>query len=43
MSGDNGFVGKLFGVIMDCDKMVGSQFEKGFENLKSVVHPAPAK
>lgn len=37
MSGKNDFMGKLFSLFVDCDKMVGSQFEKGFENLKAVV------
>lgn len=42
MSGKNGFMGKTVGLFMNCDKMVGTQFEKGFENLKAVV-AAPAK
>ncbi len=42
MSGENGFMGKLFNMFVDCDKMVGSQFEKGFENLKAVVAAKPA-
>ncbi len=37
MSGTNGFMGKAMGLIMNCDKMVGGQFEKGFDNLKKVV------
>ena len=37
MSGTNGFMGKLFGVFVNCDKMVGDQFEKGFENMKTVL------
>ena len=37
MSGKNGFMGKAVGMFMNCDRMVGTQFEKGFENLKAVV------
>ena len=37
MSGKNGLMGKAVGMFMNCDKMVGTQFEKGFENLKAVV------
>ena len=42
MSGKNNFIGKAAGLLMNCDKMVGGQFEKGFENLKAVV-ASPAK
>jgi len=37
MSGKNSFVGKIFTLLMSCDKMIGSQFEQGFSNLKSIV------
>jgi uncharacterized protein YndB with AHSA1/START domain len=37
MSGKNGFMGKAFSLIMNCDKMVGGQFEQGFANLKALV------
>ena len=37
MTGKNDFMGKAIGLIVNCDKMVGGQFEKGFENLKAVV------
>jgi len=37
MSGRNNFVGKAMGLFIDCDKMVGSHFEKGLAHLKSVV------
>jgi hypothetical protein len=33
---------KAFSMFVDCDKMVGGEFEKGFENLKGVVGQ-PAK
>ena len=42
MSGTNGFIGKCMGLIMNCDKMVGGQFEKGFANLKAIVE-TPAR
>ena len=41
MSGDGGFVGKLMTVLIDCEKMMGDQFEKGIANLKAVVESAP--
>lgn len=34
MSGKNNFMGKVFGLFMNCDKMVGGQFEKGLASLK---------
>ncbi|WP_019864291.1 SRPBCC family protein [Methylovulum miyakonense] len=37
MTGRNDFISKAMGLIMNCDKMVGGQFEKGLMNLKSVV------
>lgn len=40
MSGKNGFMGKAFGLFVNCDKMVGEKFEEGFANLKRVVAPA---
>ena len=40
MSGKNNFMMKLFGLFVNCDKMVGCQFEKGLANLKSVVEAA---
>ena len=37
MYGKNGFMGKLVSVFMNCDKMVGPQFEEGLANLGRVV------
>lgn len=37
MNGENGFVQKAFCMVMDMDKMVGGDFEKGLAQLKSVV------
>jgi hypothetical protein len=42
MSGHNNFIGKVFGLVMNMDKMVGTKYEEGFANLKRVVEkPAP--
>jgi len=37
MSGKNNFMSKAVSLFMDCDKMVGGQFEKGLAAMKSVV------
>jgi hypothetical protein len=37
MSGHNNFVGKAMGLVMNCDKMIGGQFETGLANLKSIL------
>ena len=37
MSGKNNFIGKAMGLLMNCDKMIGSQFEKGLADLKTIV------
>lgn len=37
MSGKNNFIGKCFSLFMDCDKMMGGQFEQGLDNMKKVV------
>ena len=42
MYGKNGFMGKLFSVFMDCDKMCGPQFEQGLADLGKIVTAAPA-
>ena len=42
MSGENGFVGKAFSLILDCDKMLGPDYEKGLANLKAVVEAPPS-
>jgi len=41
MSGKNNFMAKAAGLFMNCDKMVGGQFEKGLASMKSVVEAAP--
>jgi len=37
MMGTNNFMGKVMGLVMNCDKMVGGQFEQGLASLKEVV------
>jgi len=37
MTGKNNFVAKAFSLVMNCDKMVGGQFEKGLANLQAVT------
>ncbi|MBV8900407.1 MAG: SRPBCC family protein [Verrucomicrobia bacterium] len=39
MSGKRNFVMKAVGLFMNCDKMCGGQFERGFANLKAVLEP----
>ena len=40
LTGDNNFMGKLFGMFMNMDKMIGGDFEKGLASLKRVVESA---
>jgi uncharacterized protein YndB with AHSA1/START domain len=35
------FIGKVFGMFVDCEKMCGDQFNEGLANLKKVVEAAP--
>ncbi len=37
MSGKNSFMGKVFSLLMNMDKMVGGDFEKGLASLKAIV------
>ena len=37
MAGKSNFIGKIFGLFMDCEKMCGCQFEKGLASLKSLA------
>lgn len=43
MSGKNNFMGKAIGLFMNCDKMVGGQFEQGLASLNSVSQQAVAQ
>lgn len=40
MSGRQPFLGKVVSVLIDCDKMVGAQFEKGLAKLKALAEAA---
>ena len=37
MSGKNNFITKAISLVMDCDKMVGPQFEKGLASMESAA------
>lgn len=37
MTGKNNFMSKVFGLIMDCDKMIGKDFEKVLASIKTIV------
>jgi hypothetical protein len=37
MFGKNNFIGKAIGLIMNCDKMIKGQFDKGLVQMKAVV------
>lgn len=41
MSGDNGFMGKVFSLIMNMDKIVGGQFDEGLQKLKTAAEAEP--
>jgi hypothetical protein len=40
MFGKNNFMSKAFGLIMNCDRMIGGQFENGLADLKTVSEAA---
>jgi uncharacterized protein YndB with AHSA1/START domain len=41
MSGKNNLIGKAMSLFIDCDKMIGGDFEKGLSSMKAVVEAAP--
>ncbi len=41
MDGTNNFMGKAISLVINCDKMLGDQFEEGLANLKGVVAGTP--
>ncbi len=43
MAGKNNFIAKAVGLFMNCDKMVGGQFEQGLAQMKSVVETTSKK
>jgi uncharacterized protein YndB with AHSA1/START domain len=42
MSGNNNFMGRVFCLFMNMDKMVGGDFEKGLTSMKSIAEAAAA-
>jgi hypothetical protein len=40
MDGTNGFLAKAIGLVMNMDRMIGGQFEKGLADMKSVAEAA---
>ncbi|MCC7487032.1 MAG: SRPBCC family protein [Burkholderiales bacterium] len=43
MSGTNNFVAKAIGLVANCERMVGGQFEQGLSNMRAVVESPAAK
>ncbi len=43
MSGSRGFLEKAFGLVMDMDKLVGGDFEKGLGSMKTLAEAEAAK
>ncbi len=41
MTGKNNFIGKAFCLIMNMDKMIGGNFEKGLADLKAIAEAKP--
>lgn len=37
MEGKGNFVSKFFGLLMNCDKMIGTSFEQGLLNLREMI------
>jgi hypothetical protein len=43
MTGKNDFIGKAFSLVMNCDKMLGGDFEKGLAQLDAAAKAAAKK
>lgn len=43
MEGKNGFMGKAISLVIDCDKMMNEQFDKGLASIKSIVESQSAE
>jgi uncharacterized protein YndB with AHSA1/START domain len=43
MSGKNDFIGKAISLFLDCEKLVGEQFEEGLENMRAIVETTPER
>lgn len=41
MNGNNTFMGRVFGVLMNADKMIGESYEKGLNSLDSLIATVP--
>lgn len=41
MAGKKNFMAKAIGLVMDCENMVGEQFDQGLSNMKSIVESEP--
>jgi hypothetical protein len=41
MTGKNGFMGKAFGLFVDCEEMCGKEFDKGLATMKGIVENPP--
>jgi len=41
MAGKNNFMAKAIGLFMDCEKMVGDQYDKGLASIKLIVEGSP--
>ena len=41
MAGEMNFMMKAVGMFMDCDKMIGDQFDKGLASMKGIVESQP--
>jgi hypothetical protein len=43
MSGRNGFMGKAFHLFVNCEKMIGGEFENGLASMKRIVESSTAR
>ena len=43
MTGENNFIAKAIGLFMNCDKMVGGQFDQGLAQLNSIAETIAKK
>jgi uncharacterized protein YndB with AHSA1/START domain len=41
MAGKNNFLAKAISLVMDCEEMVGGQFDEGLASIKSIVEKSP--
>jgi hypothetical protein len=41
MAGRNNFMAKAVGLVMNMDRMIGREFEKGLARMKAVAEAAP--